>query len=72
MASSDSASEDIESHKRQLATERSARAVAEARAEAAARATSGEVPMAHLRVAIEKLKRDLYGSPRGTSPEIGS
>jgi transposase len=63
MASSDSAGEDIESLKRQLAAERSARAAAEARAaEAAARATSAEVLIAHLRLAIEKLKRDLYGS----------
>jgi transposase len=63
MASSDRAGEDIENLKRQLAAERSARAAAEARAaEAAARATSAEVLIAHLRLAIEKLKRDLYGS----------
>ena len=63
MASGDTAGEDIESLKRQLAAERQARAAAEARAaEAAARATSAEALIAHLRLAIEKLKHDLYGS----------
>ena len=64
MASTDSVGEeDIESLKRQLVAEREARAAAEARAaEAAARATSAEALIAHLRLAIEKLKRDLYGS----------
>jgi transposase len=64
MASADSVGEeDIESLKRQLVAERELRAAAEARAaEAAARATSAEALIAHLRLAIEKLKRDLYGS----------
>jgi transposase len=64
MASTDSVGEeDIESLKQQLVAEREARAAAEARAaEAAARATSAEALIAHLRLAIEKLKRDLYGS----------
>ena len=63
MASTDSAGEDIESLKRQLAAEREARAAAEARAsEAVARASSAEALIAHLRLAIEKLKRDLYGT----------
>lgn len=63
MASTDSAGEDIESLKRQLAAEREARAAAEARAsEAVARASSAEALIAHLRLAIEKLKHDLYGS----------
>jgi len=63
MASGDSTSDDIESLKRQLATERSAREAAEARAaEAAAKVTNAEALIAHMRLAIEKLKRDLYGS----------
>jgi transposase len=63
MALTGRADEDIESLKQQLAAERLAREAAEARAaEAAARATSAEALIAHLRLAIEKLKRDLYGS----------
>src|SRR6185503_7379659 len=63
MASGDNASDDIESLKRQLAAERSAREAAEARAaEAAAKVTNAEALIAHMRLAIEKLRRDLYGS----------
>src|SRR5262252_8898727 len=61
MASIHNAGDDIESLRRQLAAEREARAAAEARA-AEARATSAEALIAHLRLAVEKLKRDLYGS----------
>jgi transposase len=58
-----SAGDDIARLKRQLADERAARAAAEARAsEAVVRATSAEALVAHLRLAIEKLRRSLYGS----------
>jgi hypothetical protein len=56
MASIDGAGEDITRLKRQLADERAAREAAEARA------TSAEALIAHLRLAIEKLRRSLYGS----------
>jgi transposase len=63
MTSIEGAGEDIARLQRQLAEERAARAAAEDRArEAVARATSAEALIAHLRLAIEKLRRSLYGS----------
>jgi transposase len=66
----DSLPNDLESLKRLLAMERAARIDAEAKAAsaeaAAARAatnvSSAEALIAHLKLAIEKMRRELYGS----------
>jgi transposase len=76
--------DDLESLKRLLAAERMARIDAEAKAAnveaAAARAvanvSSAEAPITHLKLAIEKMRRELYGSHsfwlhRGRSPCVG-
>jgi transposase len=62
--------DDIESMRRLLALERAARIQSEAKAQAAiaeaaraaANVSSAEALIAHLKLAIEKLKRELYGS----------
>lgn len=66
----DSLPDDLESLKRLLAMERAARIDAEAKAasaeaasaRAAANVSSAEALIAHLKLAIEKMRRELYGS----------
>jgi hypothetical protein len=66
----DSLPDDLESLKRLLAAERAARIDAEAKAtsaaaaaaRAAANVSSAEALIAHLKLAIEKMRRELYGS----------
>jgi transposase len=66
----DSLPDDLESLKRLLAMERAARIYAEAKAasaeaaaaRAAANVSSAEALIAHLKLAIEKMRRELYGS----------
>lgn len=66
----DSLPDDLESLKRLLALERAARIDAQAKAaraeaaaaRAAANVSSAEALIAHLKLAIEKMRRELYGS----------
>jgi transposase len=59
----DTAADEIDALKAALAAERAGRAAAEAEAaRAIAAMSSAEALIAHLRLAIEKMKRELYGS----------
>jgi transposase len=68
MTSVDALPDDAESLKRLLVEARTAQAAAEAEAaHALAQVSSAEAMIAHYKLAIEKLRRALYGAPSAES-----